>query len=123
VGHLEILPMDLLNAHLDASFIFNHIGYYERWSKLLLCNRAAQKIWFITRSAWITCGDMARFVTNRCHTPLPHPRPSFLIALPTGGFNVGLYRYAATQCNPATGGLRGAKYHPRQRHAGMLLNW
>jgi hypothetical protein len=28
-----------------------------------------KKSWFITRSAWITCGDMARFVTNRCHTP------------------------------------------------------
>jgi hypothetical protein len=25
VGHLEILPIDLLNAHLDASFIFNHL--------------------------------------------------------------------------------------------------
>jgi hypothetical protein len=25
VGHLEILPIDLLSAHLDASFIFNHL--------------------------------------------------------------------------------------------------
>src|SRR3981189_1294044 len=25
VGHLETLPIDLLNAHLDASFIFNHL--------------------------------------------------------------------------------------------------
>jgi hypothetical protein len=32
VGHLEILPIDLLNAHLDASFIFNHLDNHERWS-------------------------------------------------------------------------------------------
>jgi hypothetical protein len=25
VGHLETLPIDLLYAHLDASFIFNHL--------------------------------------------------------------------------------------------------
>jgi hypothetical protein len=25
VGHLETLPIDLLNAHLDASFIFDHL--------------------------------------------------------------------------------------------------
>jgi len=25
VGHLETLPIDLLYAHLDVSFIFNHL--------------------------------------------------------------------------------------------------
>ncbi len=30
VGHLETFPIDLLNAHLDASFILNHLEYYER---------------------------------------------------------------------------------------------
>jgi hypothetical protein len=69
LGHLETLPIDLLNAHLNAFFIFNHLDTMNGSSKLLLCSRAAQKSWFITCSAWITCGDMARFVTNRCHTP------------------------------------------------------
>ena len=58
LGHLETLPIDLLNAHLNASFIFNHLDTMNGRSKLLLCNRAAQKSWFITCSAWITCGDM-----------------------------------------------------------------
>jgi hypothetical protein len=40
---LETLPIDLLNAHLNASFIFNHLDTMNGWSKLLLCNRAAQK--------------------------------------------------------------------------------
>jgi hypothetical protein len=71
LGHLETLPIDLLNAHLNASFIFNHLDAMNGWSKLLLCNREAQKSWFITCLAWITCGDMARFVTNRCHTLAP----------------------------------------------------
>ena len=60
LGHLETLPIDLLNAHLNASFVFNHLDAMNGRSKLLLCNRAAQKSWFITCSAWITCGDMAR---------------------------------------------------------------
>src|SRR5260370_15377136 len=51
-------------------FHFQSLGDYEPWSKLLPCNRAAKKGGFITRSACITCGDMARFVTNRCRTPL-----------------------------------------------------
>jgi hypothetical protein len=34
VGHLETLPIDPLNMHLDASFIFQSLGYNERWSKL-----------------------------------------------------------------------------------------
>jgi hypothetical protein len=51
VGHLETLPIDLLYAHLDTSFIFNHLDTLNGWSKLLLCNRAAQKSGFITRSA------------------------------------------------------------------------
>ena len=31
-------------------FHFQSLGYYERWSKLLLCTRSAQKSRFITRS-------------------------------------------------------------------------
>jgi len=50
VGHLETLPIDLLYVHLDASS-FPSLGDYERWSKFILCNRAAQKSGFITRSA------------------------------------------------------------------------
>jgi hypothetical protein len=51
VGHLEALPIDLLYAHLDASFIVNYLETMNGGSKLLLCNRAAQKRGFITRSA------------------------------------------------------------------------
>ncbi len=68
-GHLETLPIDLLDAHLNAFFIFNYLDTMKGWSKLLLCNRAAQKSWFYNLSGLITCGDMARFVANRCHTP------------------------------------------------------
>jgi hypothetical protein len=50
VGHLETLPTDLPYAHLDVSFIFNHLDAMK-WSQLLLCNPAAQKRRFITRSA------------------------------------------------------------------------
>ncbi len=46
VGHLETLPIDLLYAHVDASFIFNHLETMKGRSKLLLGNRVAQKSWF-----------------------------------------------------------------------------
>jgi hypothetical protein len=43
VGHLETLPIDLLYAHLDVSFIFNHLDAMNGGPNLLLCNPAAQK--------------------------------------------------------------------------------
>jgi hypothetical protein len=44
VGHLEILP-DRPSQPTSRRVIFNHLDTYERSSKLLLCNRAAQKSW------------------------------------------------------------------------------
>jgi len=69
VGHLETLPIDLLNAHLDASFISSHLDTMNGGPNFSAVTAPRKKAGLLTRSAWITCGDMARFVTNRCHTP------------------------------------------------------
>jgi hypothetical protein len=66
LGHLETLPIDLLYEHLDASFIFNHLETMNGSPNFSSATAPRQKI---------TCGDMAQFVTNRCHTPT-WPKPS-----------------------------------------------
>jgi len=50
VGHLETLPIDLLYAHLDVSFIFNHLDAMNGGPNFSSVTSRAKK-GFITRSA------------------------------------------------------------------------
>jgi hypothetical protein len=54
-------------------FHFQSLGHYERLVQTSPPNRAAQKKLVYNLFAWITCGDMARFVANRCHMYGPSP--------------------------------------------------
>jgi hypothetical protein len=61
-GHASVPPEPLANARRAPDSV-----------------TAPRKSWFITPSAWIPCGDMARFVTNRCHTPRAVPNLEMLL--------------------------------------------
>jgi hypothetical protein len=51
VGHLETLPIDLLYAHLDASFIVNHLETMNGGPNFSSGTAPRKKRGFITRSA------------------------------------------------------------------------
>ena len=69
MGHLESWRATFLQVHLHAGCNFNNLWDPALSCSLLVCNRFDKTIESISYSQLISCGDMAKFVSNRCHTP------------------------------------------------------
>jgi hypothetical protein len=68
VGHLETLPIDPLNAHLDASFIFNHLDTMNGGPNFSFVTRRAKELVYNSFGL-----DHLRRYGPVCDESLPYP--------------------------------------------------
>jgi hypothetical protein len=66
-GHLETLPIDLLHAHLDVSFIFNHLDAMNVGPNFSSLTPPRKKA--VYKLGLNHLRRYGRFVANRCHAP------------------------------------------------------
>jgi hypothetical protein len=69
MGHLKIWPTTYSKWHLQTSLAFNNLAVLHQRLRFLFMTATSKRIKSTISSRSNSCGDVAKFVANRCYTP------------------------------------------------------